>query len=108
MKNVGLAITIALLLIFAGCKSSSRLASVGCATCIFHMKHVRGCKLAVMLDGKPYLVEGSGIDDHGDANAADGRCNAERKASVEGTISHDRFMARRISVLDETGASAEK
>ena len=72
---------------------------VGCATCIFHMKDVTGCKLAVKMNGKPYLVSGLGIDDLGDAHAADGLCNAERKGRVEGKVEGDRFIATRIDLL---------
>lgn len=103
MKNIGLVMTIGLFLLITGCRSSPRLASVGCATCIFHMKQVRGCKLAVKLDGKPYLVNGSRIDDHGNAHANDGLCNTERRALVEGTIKKERFFAKHISLLDEKG-----
>ena len=57
------------------------------------MKGVEGCKLAVEIDGQRYLVQGSDIDDHGDAHASDGLCNAARRATVKGKISGDRFVA---------------
>lgn len=72
---------------------SERTAKAGCATCIFGMKDVTGCKLAVEIDGTPYLVVGSDINDHGDAHAADGMCNAAREAVVTGKIEGDRFVA---------------
>ena len=72
--------------------------AVGCATCVFKMKGVTGCKLAVKTNGTPYLVSGIGIDDLGDAHAADGLCNAERKGVVEGQVEGDRFIATRIDL----------
>ena len=78
--------------------SSSRTVEAGCATCIFHMEGVAGCKLAVRIDGKPYLVAGSDIDDHGDAHAGDGLCNAARNAVVEGKIDGGRFVATRFEL----------
>ena len=78
--------------------SSSQTVEVGCATCIFQMEGVVGCKLAVRIDGHPYLVTGSDIDDHGDAHAPDGLCNAARRARVEGEIDGDRYVATKIAL----------
>ncbi len=78
-----------------------RKAVAGCATCIFEMKGVTGCKLAVEIDDKAYLVTGSGIDDYGDAHAPDGLCNTAREAIVEGRIEGDRFVAERIELLPQ-------
>jgi hypothetical protein len=33
-----------------------------------------GCELAVRIDGKPYFVDGTSLDSHGDAHANDGFC----------------------------------
>ena len=35
---------------------------------------------------KKYWVDGTGIADHGDEHAADGFCEATRKAEVKGTF----------------------
>ncbi len=78
--------------------SSGRTAEAGCASCIFHMEGVTGCELAVKIDGQPYLVTGSDIDDHGDAHASDGLCNAASNAVVEGRIDGDRFIATRFEL----------
>jgi NADH dehydrogenase [ubiquinone] 1 alpha subcomplex assembly factor 1 len=78
-------------------------AKVGCATCVFHMPGVEGCKLAVEIDGKRYLVQGSDINDHGDAHAPDGLCNTARRASVKGKIAGDRFIAQEFRVLRSEG-----
>ncbi|MFQ5490831.1 MAG: DUF6370 family protein [Phycisphaerae bacterium] len=73
----------------------------GCATCIFDMKGVTGCKLAVKFDDRAYLVVGSAIDDHGDAHADDGLCNAARPAEFEGTVVGDKFVATRFTLVPE-------
>ena len=49
------------------------------------------CDLAVRIDGKAYFVDGTKIDDHGDAHAKEGFCNSVRKAAVQGEIVDDRF-----------------
>ncbi len=78
--------------------STSQTVEAGCATCIFDMKDVTGCKLAVKIDGKAYLVKGSGIDDHGDAHASDGLCNASRPAIVVGKVKGDRFVVTNMTL----------
>jgi len=111
MRSSFLFITFVAAFITTGCKptqrstvvetpraSSSQIVEAGCASCIFHMEGVVGCKLAVRIDGKSYLVKGSNIDDHGDAHASDGLCNAARKAEVEGAIHDDRFVATKIEL----------
>ncbi len=80
-------------------KLSSQTVEAGCATCVFDMKDVTGCKLAVKIDGKAYLVTGSDIDDHGDAHAEDGLCNTRRKAEVTGRIDGDRFAVTKMALL---------
>ena len=77
----------------ASLAASERTVEAGCATCIFDMEGVTGCKLAVKIDGKAYLVTGSEIDDHGDAHDATGLCNSSREALVVGEIEGDRFTA---------------
>ena len=94
--------------LFAGCAADSHgpnavaqetgasepmTVTAGCSTCIFDIPGAVGCELAVKIDGKAYLVAGSDIDDHGDAHAADGLCNASSDAVVEGRIDGDRFVA---------------
>jgi hypothetical protein len=63
-----------------------------CGQCQFALSG-DGCDLAVRIDGTAYYVDGSGIDDHGDAHGADGLCNAIRKADVVGSVVDDRFVA---------------
>lgn len=75
-----------------------RDAEAGCAMCIFRMPGVKDCILAVKLNGRAMLVQGSSIDDHGDAHAADGLCNTARKARVRGRVEGDAFVAERIEL----------
>ena len=61
-----------------------------CGQCKFGMEG-KSCDLAVRIDGKAMFVDGTGIDDHGDAHEKDGFCNAIRKAQVRGEIINGRF-----------------
>lgn len=75
-----------------------------CGTCNFKMK-APGCPLAIKLDGKYYFVDGTKIDDHGDAHADDGFCNVIKKAKVQGTVKGDRFTASYFEIIKETRPS---
>ena len=66
------------------------------------MKQKKGCDLAIRIDGKSYFVEGTKIDDHGDAHANDGFCNAIRKAEVIGEVKDGKFMVSYFQLLPET------
>ena len=68
------------------------VAEASCGQCQFGLAGT-DCDLAVRIDGKAYYVDGSHIDDHGDAHAADGFCNAIRKAEVQGEVVNNRFRA---------------
>ena len=85
------------------------IAEASCGECQFQLEG-KGCDLAVRIDGKSYFVDGTKIDDHGDAHADDGFCNAIRKAEIQGTIVNNRFKATYFKLLDETqiSGSAEK
>lgn len=71
---------------------------VACGQCQFGMKG-KGCDLAIRIDGKSYFVDGTKIDDHGDAHADDGFCETIRKAEVTGTIVDNRFKATTFNLL---------
>lgn len=68
------------------------IVEASCGQCQFGLPG-DGCDLAVRIDGVGYYVDGSGIDDHGDAHAASGLCNAVRTAMVSGNVEDDRFVA---------------
>ncbi len=68
--------------------AAARTVEAGCGSCIFDMEGVKGCKLAVKIDGKPYLVTGADVDAHGA-----GLCSSAKKAKVVGEIEGDKFVA---------------
>ncbi|MBK7560664.1 MAG: DUF6370 family protein [Chitinophagaceae bacterium] len=61
-----------------------------CGQCQFHLTG-KGCSLAIRIDGKAYFVDGTTIDEHGDAHATDGFCEAIRKAEIQGELVKDRY-----------------
>ena len=69
-----------------------------CGTCNFEMKG-KGCFLAVKYEGKAYAVEGTGLDDHGDAHEEKGFCMAVRKAKVQGSLKEDKFVVTYFELL---------
>ena len=81
-------------------KPKTQIVEASCGQCQFGMK-AEGCSLAVRIDGKPYFVDGTAIDKHGDAHAADGFCNAIRKAEVTGEVVNNRFVATSFQLIDE-------
>ncbi len=76
----------------------SQIVEASCGQCQFGMKE-KGCDLAVRIDGKSYFVDGTAIDQHGDAHAADGFCSAIRKAEVVGVVTDNRFKATSFKLL---------
>jgi hypothetical protein len=76
------------------------IAEASCGQCQFKMQG-KGCNLAVRIKGKPYFVDGTKIDDHGDAHAMDGFCQKIRKAEIKGTIVNNRFVATYFKLLPE-------
>jgi hypothetical protein len=62
------------------------LVEAACGQCKFGLKG-KGCSLAVRIDQKAYFVDGTDIDDHGDAHAKDGFCNSVRKRRSAGDYS---------------------
>lgn len=75
-----------------------QVVETSCGQCNLGLK-VKGCDLAVRIDGKSYFVDGTKIDSHGDAHADDGFCNAIKKAEVQGEIVKNRFKATYFKVL---------
>ena len=71
-----------------------------CGQCNFGLSEPMGCDLAVRIQGKAYFVDGSHIDDHGDAHAARGLCNAVRRAAVTGQVVDNRFKATSFRLVD--------
>lgn len=83
-------------------EKKKQIVEVACGQCQLKMKQKKGCDLAIRIDGKSYFVEGTKIDDHGDAHANDGFCNAVRKAEVIGEIKGDKFVVSYFKLLPES------
>lgn len=79
----------------------TKIVEASCGQCQFGMKSKSGCDLAVRMDGKSYFVEGTKLDDHGDAHAADGFCSAIRKAEVSGEIVNGKYVATTFKLLPQ-------
>jgi hypothetical protein len=75
-----------------------QVVEAACGQCKFGLKG-KGCNLAVRMDGKAYFVDGTSIDDHGDAHAQDGFCNAIRQAEVQGEVVKGRFKSTRFRLV---------
>ncbi|MBW2530297.1 MAG: hypothetical protein JRI55_02380 [Deltaproteobacteria bacterium] len=80
----------------------SHVVEASCGQCRFGLPG-EDCDLAIRFDGQAYFVDGTGIDDHGDAHAGDGFCNAVRKARVSGRVVNGRFVATAFELLPEEG-----
>ena len=94
---------VTLLLLFsiaitAQVKQKTQIVEVSCGQCQFGMK-AKGCDLAVRIDDKSYFVDGTKLDDHGDAHGKDGFCTTVRKAKVIGEIVIDRFVVTEFKLL---------
>ena len=75
-----------------------QVVEASCGQCQFSMQG-DSCDLAVRIEGVSYFVEGSLIDDHGDAHGDSGLCNCIRKAKVSGEVKNGRFIATSFTVL---------
>ncbi len=73
--------------------SQERTVEVACASCIYHMPGVEGCKLAATIDGKPMLVTGASVDAH-----ELGLCSKPKEAVVVGKVDGDSFVATKVEV----------
>jgi hypothetical protein len=79
----------------------TQIVEASCGQCQFGMKSKSGCDLAVRMDGKSYFVEGTKLDDHGDAHAEDGFCSAIRKAEVVGEVKDNKFVVSHFKLLPQ-------
>ncbi len=74
------------------------IAEVSCGECKFKMAG-SSCDLAIRLNGKSYFIDGTKIDEHGDAHANDGFCETIRKAEVQGEVINNRFKVSYFKLL---------
>ena len=77
----------------------AQIVEASCGQCQFGMKDKAGCDLAVKIDNKTYFVDGSKMNDHGDAHGANGMCTTVRKAKVLGEVVNNRFVATSFVLL---------
>ena len=70
-----------------------------CGICMFDMDGFK-CELAVNMDGAKYYVEGTDIDDYGDAHSDKGFCNAIRDAKIQGQIVDDKYIVSYFKLID--------
>ena len=82
--------------------ATTREVDVSCGQCQFGMPG-NGCDLAVRIDGQVYYVDGSSIDDHGDAHAEDGLCNCVRRGVVSGQVEAGRFVVSEMNLVGSSG-----
>ena len=99
MKNLVLFIALLSFTFGFSQEKKKQVVEAACGQCQFKMKDKKGCDLAVRIDGKSYFVEGTKIDEHGDAHADDGFCAAVRKAEVVGKIVDDRFKVTSFKLV---------
>jgi Family of unknown function (DUF6370) len=78
--------------------AKKQIVEAACGQCRLGLEG-NGCDLAVRINGKAYFVDGTKIDDHGDAHAKDGFCNAIRNAEVTGIIVNNRFQATSFKLV---------
>jgi len=65
-------------------------AEASCGQCMFDMEG-SGCDLVVKIGDAYYYVEGTAIDDHGDAHADDGFCKAIKKVTISGEAANGKI-----------------
>ena len=75
-----------------------QIVDVACGQCKLGLPG-KSCDLAVRIKGKSYFVDGTTIDEHGDAHAKEGFCNAISKAAVQGEIVGDRFKVTYFKMI---------
>ena len=117
MKSFSIAALLICLAVTLGCQNETKVSDVesppkatavkevanqiveaSCGECQFGMEGT-GCDLAVRIDGNLYYVDGTVIDDHGEAHAEDGMCNCVRQAKVTGQIKDGRFASASFELL---------
>ncbi|MGB1269696.1 MAG: DUF6370 family protein [Flavobacteriaceae bacterium] len=98
MKNIAL-----LIIVLCGLSScntndiNNEIVEASCGQCQFSMAG-KGCDLAIRMNNNTYYVEGTNIDDYGDAHASDGFCEAIKKAKVSGAIVDGKFISTSFKI----------
>jgi hypothetical protein len=76
------------------------IVEASCGECQLGLKG-KSCDLAIRIDGKAYFVEGTKIDDYGDAHAKEGFCKAISMAEVQGKIVGNRFKVTYFKLVPQ-------
>ena len=71
----------------------AKTVEIACASCIYGMPGVSGCKLAAKIDGKPVLVTGTAFDAH-----KSGLCSGAKQAIVKGELRGEEFVATEVKL----------
>jgi carboxyl-terminal processing protease len=79
-----------------------QVVEAACGECQFGMAG-ESCDLAIRIDGSTFFVDGTSIDDHGDAHAESGLCQCVRKALVSGHVADGRFVADQFRLIAAPG-----
>ena len=77
----------------AALSGDAKTVEVACASCIYEMPGVSGCKLAAKIDGKPVLVTGTAFDAH-----KSGLCSGAKQAIVKGELRGGEFVATEVKL----------
>jgi len=75
------------------------LVITSCGQCNLGLTGKPGCSLTVKIGESIYLVEGTGIHDHGDAHGKEGFCSAVRIAWATGKIKDKIFHAESFELV---------
>jgi hypothetical protein len=104
-RTATLTIAVLLTLLASGCSQQNvadgMVVEASCGQCQLGLPG-EGCDLAVRVDGQAYYVDGTGIDDHGDAHASDGFCNSVRQARVTGRVENGRYAVKSFELLPDS------
>lgn len=75
-----------------------KVVDVACGTCKLGLAG-SDCILAARIGKIAYFVEGTSIDDHGDAHGSEGFCKSIRSAEVQGEVVDDKFKVSYFKLL---------
>lgn len=76
------------------------IVNASCAKCQFGKDEDKNCLLAVEVNSEIFYVDGTSIDDYGDAHGPQGFCNVIRKAHVLGELYENRFILEKFRLLN--------
>lgn len=99
-KLITLAFLFGALSLSAQTEEETITVEASCGQCNFGLEG-SGCSLAIRVDGEAYYVDGTDMDDHGDAHGHNGMCTVIRQAEVAGEVVDGRFKATHFVLLEE-------